>query len=56
MVMVNEYGGYHILRKGNFKVFIKSKTYKERPVQADMNHVEIWYGNQCIFGALNSAE
>lgn len=49
-IVINKYGGYHILRYGEFRVFVKSKSYKDRPAQADMNHVDIWYGNQCIFG------
>lgn len=48
--VINEDGGYHTISYGKFKVHVKSKTYKERPVQADMNHVDIWYDNQCLFG------
>ena len=47
--IINEKGGYHTISYGKFKVHVKSKTYKERPGQADMNHVDIWYNNQCIF-------
>lgn len=47
---INKDGGYHTISYGRFKVHVKSKTYKERPVQADMNHIDIWYDNQCLFG------
>ncbi|RAI79922.1 hypothetical protein BFS35_010735 [Macrococcoides goetzii] len=43
-------GGLYVLVKNKWKVIIKSKSYKERPVQADMNHAEIWYEDKCIFG------
>ncbi|WP_342388771.1 alginate lyase family protein [Salinicoccus bachuensis] len=48
-VAINHEGGYHTLKHGDFKVHVKSKSYKDRPAQADMNHVEIWWREQCIF-------
>lgn len=48
--VLNKDGGYHTISYGKFKVHVKSKTYKERPAQADMNHIDIWYDNQCLFG------
>lgn len=47
--VLNKDGGYHTISYGKFKIHVKSKTYKERPAQADMNHVDIWYDNQSIF-------
>lgn len=47
--VLNKSGGYHTISSGKFKVFVKSKSYSERPGQADMNHVDIWYNNKCLF-------
>ncbi|PTE31152.1 hypothetical protein BUY94_12580 [Mammaliicoccus fleurettii] len=42
-------GSYHIIKFKKFKVYLKAGTYKTRPVQADMNHIDIWYEGSSIF-------
>ncbi len=42
-------GLYHVIKFNNFKVYFKAGTYYTRPVQADMNHVDIWFNNKPIF-------
>jgi Heparinase II/III-like protein. len=35
-------GGYYIMQDANNKTFIKCGAYKDRPVQSDNLHVDVW--------------
>ena len=42
-------GGYYILKNKNIFSFIRSHSYKDRPAQNDMFHLDIWYKGKNIF-------
>lgn len=42
-------GGYYILKDDNTFVFSRCHSYKTRPAQCDMLHVDIWYKGMNIF-------
>ena len=42
-------GGYYILKNKDIFSFIRSHTYKDRPAQNDMFHLDIWYKGVNIF-------
>lgn len=42
-------GGYYILKNENIFLFTRCHSYKDRPAQNDMLHVDIWYKGQNIF-------
>lgn len=44
-----ETGGYYILRNKDIFSFIRCHTYKDRPSQNDMFHLDIWYKCKNIF-------
>ena len=43
-----EAGGYYALRSGNGFAFVRCATYNDRPGQADMLHVDLWWRGQNI--------
>jgi len=43
------FGGYYILRNKNLFIFSRCHSYKDRPAQNDMLHVDIWYKGKNIF-------
>jgi hypothetical protein len=43
-----ESGGYYTLRTANSFVFTRCTTYRDRPGQADMLHVDLWWQGQNI--------
>ncbi len=42
-------GGYYILRNSKCFGFMRAHTYKDRPGQCDMLHLDIWYNGHNIF-------
>jgi len=42
-------GGYYINQEQDVKTFIRCGAYKDRPFQADNNHVDIWYNGVNYF-------
>jgi hypothetical protein len=42
-------GGYYILKNKDIFSFIRSHSYKDRPAQNDMFHLDIWYKGDNIF-------
>lgn len=42
-------GGYYILKNDDIFIFCRCHTYKHRPAQNDMLHVDIWYKGKNIF-------
>lgn len=44
-----EDGGYYILKNSQLFTFIRCHSYKDRPAQNDMFHLDIWYKGKNIF-------
>jgi len=44
-----EDGGYYILKNENIFAFIRCHTYRHRPAQNDMFHLDVWYKGENIF-------
>jgi len=42
-------GGYYILKNKDIFTFIRCHSYKDRPAQNDMFHLDIWYKEKNIF-------
>ena len=42
-------GGYYILKNDHFFIMCRCHSYKHRPSQIDMLHIDIWHGNKNIF-------
>lgn len=42
-------GGYYILKDENFFGFVRAHTYKDRPGQSDMFHLDVWLNGENIF-------
>jgi len=42
-------GGYYILKNDNLFLFTRCHTYRDRPSQNDMLHLDIWYKGKNIF-------
>jgi asparagine synthase (glutamine-hydrolysing) len=43
-----EVGGYYLLRSPRSFVFTRCASYRDRPVQADMLHVDLWWRGQNV--------
>jgi len=44
-----EDGGYYILKNSNLFLFTRCHTYRDRPSQNDMLHLDVWYKGKNIF-------
>lgn len=42
-------GGYYILKNENIFTFLRCHTYRDRPAQNDMLHLDIWHKDKNIF-------
>jgi len=42
-------GGYYVLKNKNLFVYIRCHSYKNRPAQNDMLHLDVWYKGKNIF-------
>lgn len=42
-------GGYYILKNEDFFGFVRAHTYKDRPCQSDMFHLDVWFNGENIF-------
>jgi len=42
-------GGYYILKNSNIFSFIRCHSYRDRPAQNDMFHLDVWYKGENIF-------
>jgi len=42
-------GGYYILKDEDFFGFIRAHTYRDRPGQSDMFHLDVWFKGENIF-------